>query len=431
MFWAFGCIEVLCFFYFSNQFTRSWSNFSEKKFISNLIITSLIIRFIWVVFSYFFYTEMNGAPFEFDAGDSQAYNEQAIGIAQMIHNGNLQPFYDYIKGRYSDMGYVFYLGWQYFFTDNSIIIARLLKVIYGSYMCLIIYRLGTRTFGVEVGRMAAIFCMLMPNLIIYTGFHLKETEMLFLTVLFIERTDYLLRGNQFNFMNVAPPVVLGLSLFFFRTVLGGAAIFSLFTALLFSSTHVLNWGKRTVLVVWMVGALSFFIGGKVATEVEGIWAARSTNQDLGEINKVKANKLSKYATGAVFAPLIFIIPFPTMVDSPGQRNQKLINGGNFVKNIMSFFVIFALYWIVKNQKWRDYILIVSFVIGYLLILAMSTFAESERFHLPAVPFLLILAAFGISMISNKEKKYFRWYLIFIFLAVVAWNWFKLAGRGLI
>lgn len=38
--------------------------------------------------------------------------------------------------------------------------------------------------------MAGIFYMLMPNLIMYTGSHLKEAEMVFLTVAFIERADY-------------------------------------------------------------------------------------------------------------------------------------------------------------------------------------------------------------------------------------------------
>jgi len=427
----FGLIEVLSFFYFSNIFTRDWADFSIKKFIKKLFITAFIIRVIWVIFSYFFYTTMNGQPFEFDTGDALNYHQQAEWVAKLINDGNLHSFIQTVKGGYSDMGYPIYLGYQYWFTNGSIIIARLLKAAYGAYTCVLIYRLAKNNFGEEVGRMASIFCMLMPNLILYTGMHLKETEMILLTVWFIERTDYLLRGKQFNFANVAPPIILALSLFFLRTVLGASAIFALFTALLFSSAQVLNFGKRTVLVVWMVGTVGFFIGGRVATEVEAVWAARSTNQERGEISKVKANKLAKYASSAVFAPLIFVIPFPTMVDSPGQRNQKLINGGNYVKNIMAFFVIFAFYWILKNKKWREYLLLESFLLGYLIVLAMSTFAESERFHLPAVPFLMIFAAFGISKITNKEKKYFKWYLVFIFLAVVGWNWFKLAGRGLI
>jgi len=186
-------------------------------------------------------------------------------------------------------------------------------------------------------------------------------------------------------------------------------------------------------MVWILGAVGYFVGGSLSNEVEQVWNARENNQkqsmDWRTIRK-NGNKFSKYATTAVFAPLIFVIPFPTIVDTPDQENMQLINGGNFVNNIMAFFCIFGLLWIVKNNKWRDYILIGSFTIGYLIVIAMSAFAQSERFHQPAMPFLLMFAAFGISKVTNKSKIYFTWYLVFIFAAIVAWSWFKLAGRGL-
>ena len=72
----------------------------------------------------------------------------------------------------------------------------------------------------------------------------------------------------------------------------------------------------------------------------------------------------------------------------------------------------------------------SFTIGYLIIIALSAFAQSERFHQPVVPFELLFAAFGISIMTNKDKKYFRWWMIFIFIAIVGWSWVKLAGRDL-
>ena len=72
----------------------------------------------------------------------------------------------------------------------------------------------------------------------------------------------------------------------------------------------------------------------------------------------------------------------------------------------------------------------AFTIGYLLVVANSAFAQSERFHQPALPFLMVFAAFGISKVTNTQKKYFTWYMAFIFIAIVAWSWFKLAGRGM-
>jgi len=275
--------------------------------------------------------------------------------------------------------------------------------------------------------------MLMPNLIYYAGLHVKEAEMVLLTVWFVERADLLLRNKNFNFVEIAPPLVIAGLLFFFRTVLGATALFALFTALMFSSTKVVGWGKRIILIVWILVTVSYFIGGQLSNEVEAVWAARKTNQTSSmAYRSVQAggNSFAKYASSAVFAPIIFVMPFPTMVNTPGQQNSQMIHGGNYVKNILAFFVMFALLWVIKNQKWRDYTLIGAFTIGYLVVIAFSSFAQAERFHQPVLPFLLVFAAFGVSKVTNKTKKYFTWYMVFIFVAIVAWSWFKLAGRGL-
>jgi hypothetical protein len=376
---------------------------------------------------------MTGKPFEFDAADAAGYHNEALRLVDMIESGNLQPYLKSMKGNFSDMGYAFYLGLQYCITGGSIIIARIIKALLSAYTCVLIYKLAKRNFGEGVGRMSAIFCMLMPNLILYTGLHLKETEMLFLTVAFMERADAMFRNKKFNFIEIAPPVLLAGSLFFFRTVLGATAFLAMFTTLLFTSTKVLGMGKRTMLIIWIFVFIGYFIGGSISTEVESVWAMRSTNQETSmkmRATEMNGNKFAKYAKGAVFAPLIFVIPFPTIIETPGQENQKIINGGNFIKNIMAFFTLFALLWIVRNKKWRDYLLIGSFTLGYLFIIAMSAFAQSERFHLPIVPFELIFVAFGISLMTNKDKKYFRLWMILIFVAIVIWSWFKLAGRGM-
>lgn len=434
MFMAFGFVEVVAFFYFANLLTKKWATFSQKRFKLNLFYTALFIRLGWFLFSYFFYTARYGIPFEFEARDSRGYDESAIWIHNLMetHQG-FKPFLDSLKGGYSDAGYAIYLGIQYYFTGDSIIIARLLKVLYGAFTCVLIYKFAVRNFGEEVGRMAGIFFMLMPNMIYYCGLHLKETEMLLLTVWYIERADAMLRNKNFNFAEIAPPLLLAGLLFFFRTVLGGAALFALFTALMFSSTKVVGWGKRLILIIWVLVTVSYFVGGQIATEVEQAWKEKDDSQKTSmeyRAQQENGNKYAKYASTAVFAPIIFVMPFPTMVYTDGQENSQLLHGGYYVKNFMAFFVLLAFIWVIKNKKWRDYTLIGSFTIGYLGVIAMSSFAQSERFHLPALPFLLIMAAFGLSKITNSDKKYFKWYLIFIFIALVAWNYVKLSGRGL-
>jgi len=431
--WIFGIVEVVAFFYFANENTRKWSKFSEKKFIRTIFVTAIILRIVWVIFSYFYYSAMTGQPFEFDAGDAMGYHEEGIQVASLIANGQLQQFFDRMKDNYSDMGYGMYLGIEYLITNGSIIIERLLKALYGALTCVLIYRLAKRTFGEETARMAAIFCVLMPNLILYAGLHLKEVEMVLLIIWYLERADFLLRSKKLNFHLVFPVLLLGGSLFFFRTVLGATAIFALFTALMFSSEHILNMGKRAILIVWLIGTVIFFMGSRVANEVESVWKARETNQSLSmemRTTETNGNKYAKKLGAKVFAPMIFAIPFPTIVETPNQQNQKIINGGNFVKNVLAFFVMFAFLFIIKEKKWRDYLLVVSFTVSYLLVLSFSAFAQSERFHQPVLPLELMLAAFGITLVTNKTKKYYKWWLILLFFIMLGWSWFKLSGRDM-
>jgi len=233
---------------------------------------------------------------------------------------------------------------------------------------------------------------------------------------------------------VLPVLLIGGSLFFFRTVLGATAMFALFTALILSSRRVMTLNKKLVITGWIIVALTFFSGSTIVNEVEEVWENRLENQDTAlefYATRKGGNELAKYASKSIFAPLIFVIPFPTMVNTPNQENQQLLHGGNFVKNIMAFFTMFGLFIILKEKKWRDHLLILSFTLGYLIVIALSAFAHSERFHQPALPFLLILAAFGVSNISNKEKNYFKWYMMFIFIVLIVWSWFKLSGRGMV
>ena len=109
----------------------------------------------------------------------------------------------------------------------------------------------------------------------------------------------------------------------------------------------------------------------------------------------------------------------------------MVNGNNYVKNILSFFVILAFYLIIKRKLWRKHTLLIAYILTYLGILALSHFAQSERFHLPALPIALIFAAYGISEMTNQYKKLFDYWTVFILVVIIGWCWFKLAGRGLV
>ena len=150
---------------------------------------------------------------------------------------------------------------------------------------------------------------------------------------------------------------------------------------------------------------------------------------LAEQKRLKI--FAKYASASVFAPLIFTIPFATMVNVPGQENQMMMNGANFTKNIMSGFVIFAVLILLFRGDWRRHVLPFALLIGYLVVLAFSNFAHSERFHFPAMPLEMMFAAFGVTQVTNRHKSWFMVWIVLMAIANIIWGWIKLKGRGLV
>ena len=435
-FWIFGIVEVVGFFYFAHQLPISWKNYSPKPFTKKLFTTALIIRVIYVVFSYWFYNEMTGTPFEFGSADVGFYNEMGQYGHKLLSNGEwnlLDKFEAYAKMALSDSGYPIYLSFVYWIFDDSIFLTRILKAFWSAWTCVLVYKLASRNFGESVGRMAAIFCMLMPNFIFYCGIHLKETEMVFLTVLFAERADYAMRAKQLDWKALIISLVAACILFLFRTALAAVAFIALATTLMLSSKKVLSLGKKIAIGIFVVLAMFATVGNQLMQEAEELLAKSGDNQSTSmqwRSERKGGNEFAKYAGAAVFAPMIFTIPFPTLVNTPNQENQRMIHGGNYVKNITSAFTIFALFMLIFSGNWRRHILMVAVCCGYLVVIALSAFAHSERFHLPALPFALILAAYGISILGNKQKKWYNYWLILIFVANIAWAWFKLRGRGM-
>ena len=383
---------------------------------------------------------MNGRPFMFHAADAYEYSLEAQWMAQTIRDGDFGTYLNYkfvqMHG-VSDAGYPMYLGFIYLLTGDSIIVARLLKCLLSAFSCVLIYRLGKRNFGEHVGRIAAIFMMLEPHFLIYCGIHLKETEMIFMMMLFLERADDLLRNRNFSFKTVSIVILLMAALFTFRTVLGLTALFSMALALLLSSKRVMGWGKRIVILIVFSLTAIFFTGGRIISEVEQVWNSKDHNQEsrMGTITKTQS--LAKYAGAAVFAPMIFTIPFPTMVETPNQETSRMLHGAMFIKNVMSYFCIMAILSLLipiipGMNKWRDHVLIGVFLIAYLVILVFSAFAHADRFHMPALAIEVLFMAYGVSLCRIPQlQKWFKYWVVLMFFAVILWNWFKLAGRGML
>jgi hypothetical protein len=427
-----GIVWVVGFFTLTTNCTKTWRGYPQKRLIRTLFYTAFGLRVAWVVFSFFFYEAKTGVPFEFEAADSLGYWESGVVMANLKVVDLVSLLFSN-RNAISDSGYVFYLALLGKVIGSNIIIVRIIKAALSAWTVVLLYRLAERNIGEEGARMAAVMACFFPNLIYYCGLHLKETEMLFLVVAFLERTDFLIRSRKLSVLNIAVPVLLALSLFTFRTVLGGAAVFSIVSALVFTTTKVIGRRKRIMLISWGLLAVFTLAGGVIVNEIQSTWEERSDNQmTKRQYQTVSGNKWAKYATGAVMAPMIFVLPFPTMVDVANQYNQQMISGGNYVRNFLGAFVLIALFnALFVKKNWRDFALIGSFVVAYLGVISTSGYSNSERFLLPGLPVLLIMAAYGVTQLNAKTYQFVKiWYYVVPIMAV-AWAYFKVGSRGLI
>lgn len=437
----FGLIEVVGFFYFGNLLTKEWgaNHIRSHIFEKRLFFTSFTIRTFYVLLSYWFYTYMNGNPFEFFSADAHFYHSAATYGAQLLQDDSIWNFWgnfnDYMGTNLSDTGYAAYLSFIYLFTGNSILLSRIVKALLSAATVLFIYRLSLRNFGETTARNAGIICMLMPNMIYYCGLQLKEVEMVFLTVWFVELADNMLRSRSFSAWQLIPVLLIGAMLFAFRTALAVVALLAVLFTLVLASDKVMSGAKRFIIGLLAISLITVTAGNRIQENarelIENVQSGGQKNNMQWRAQRDNGNKFAEYAGAVVFAPLIFTIPFPTMTDIPEQENQQMIHGGNFVKNVLSGLVILAMFQLLLSGDWRKYALPLSFMLGYLTVLVFSNFAQSERFHQPALPFELMFAAYGITLLGKREMRWFNYWLIGLFVVNLAWQWFKLAGRNML
>jgi len=263
--------------------------------------------------------------------------------------------------------------------------------------------------------------------------------MVFLVCLAVDNCDRVLSsGQRFTIKNLLPGMLAAIALMFFRSALGIVIILAFFAHIVMASQRVMSMGKKVFAGVLVTAVLAVSMGDRIRMQSEQlIHSAQSSEQKDNmewRAEQEGGNSFAKYAGAAVFAPLIFTIPFPTFnAAEMDQYLQTQLAGGSYIKNIFSFFVIIVMLMLLISGEWRRHVFILAYTLGYLMVLVMSNFAQSGRFHMPVWPMLMLFAAYGIQIAKTnaRVRKWFPIVLVVEVVACLAWNWFKLKGRGMI
>lgn len=439
-----ACVSVVLFIYGGYAMSRAWVNDKEKTFLKHVFNAGLIVRLFWVLYLYFIFNPEYYSNTYGDTADVDWYMDFGKDLSLWLTGDSQYTLSELIKFNDSaidDVGYPMWLGLIYMIVgvENDVFAPFVMKCILGAYCAISIYRVAKRHWGEGVARMAAIFVCLNPNMIYWCGSMMKEAEMVFVICVGIDNFDRVLySGQKYTFKALLPGMLAGLVLMFMRTALGLVFFMAVFAHIVMASRRVMSIGKKVLAGVLVGAVLLVSMGDRIRTQSESLIEAVQRGDKTADLEvraeRKDGNTFAKYASAAVFAPLIFTIPFPTFNQAQeGQLLQVQLGGGSYIKNILSFFVIMVMMLLLISGEWRQHVFIIAYTVGYHIVLVLSAFAQSGRFHMPVIPMIMLFAAYGIQ-IAKGNKKMQRGFTIALVLEVViclAWNWFKLKGRGMI
>ena len=432
MLWGIG--EVLFFFVLTAVFYPRWKNDDTKHFMWKVFLVAFLIRGLYAFLICYYYYFETGKAFEYNAGDSLWYHPTAVYLSRCVRQGHILYVFKYLNAYtmgWSDQGYPLWLTLIYTIFGRSLLTPRLFKALMSAYLCIVVYKLGTRTFGERTGRLAAVMMVFTPILIQICGLHTKEMEMIFLSILAFERMDFLIRSKKYTFWNIVVPILLTGLTFGFRTIIGMCLIFAFLVFVVVSSKDLVSKKGKIITIASTVVVFLAFLLSPVGREMKIInylkFKDLTYQSERYDSLGLKHNELaqSKY-----LAPGAFVLPLAPMVEESPDHN-KMIHGSTYVKNFLAFFAMLAIVIAFRQKKWRDFSLVGAYELSYLALIMFSFAANSERFHEPAVPLIVLMAAYAMTRLRHKDLKIFYVYCGMLFVALFVWNWLKLSARGLV
>lgn len=432
MVWGIG--TVCLFFLATYYFHQRWKNDTEKAFCRKIFWVALGVRAVYVTAILYYYYYQTGIGMEYQAADSLAYHRTAAYLSNMAREGHIRQIMQLLNANtmgFSDQAYILYLTTLYSLFGKNILGPRLLKALMSAYMCIAIYKLTARSLGQKTGRLAAVIAVFLPHFIHYTGTYMKETELIFLATLSLERFDYIIRCKKHLPWNLTLVIVLTALTFGMRTVVGMILLGSYTVFVLTADKELINQKTRWIILgaLGVMAALLFIT--PIGREMRIIFTVNFKESEY-QVYKYKALglKYAEYASYKTMWPGAFVLPLTNMVEVANE-NQKMMNGTYFIKNYLAFFAMWSLVVAIRDKKWRSLGLIGSYTVAYILMIAFSFAFNSERYHLPAMPGIIILTAFTMTRFRKKDFPFYYAFCLLLCAAIITWNYIKLTGRGII
>jgi len=430
-------IGTIIFFAAGLQYySKAWQN--NDSFIQRLFLHSVLYRSIGIGFLYlltYFYDPGN-LPMEVYAQDSWNYHFSGTMVADALEEESpISMALASIWKSETDYGFATIIGFIYYIFGKNIVLIKLFNALLGSLTVIRIYQITRITYDEQRARLAGIITMLMPALLWFTGFYLKETTLIFLIANIGYLTYRIILRKKFRVLNSLLILCHFGIIFYFRVVLAPLLIMCTILQILCHKSSNRNYKISSILISILFVCGSYFVMTELGMNKHIESAIEASQDQFGnELSDTSKKRGVTYAA-AIISPLLIaaaiITPFPSLLDFEATQLGIYAHFQNeIVRNCLYFFVFLGLYNVYKTKN-SGAIFIGGFSITYIIILAVSGISFQDRFQILALPFLIIFMADGMATQYPKRNKHWIHYLSGIFIVILMWNLFKLSNRGLI
>lgn len=430
-------IAIILFFFFALQgYSKSWitiPNFKKKLFYHSLFYRLISIAGMYILTYYY---DPHSLPMEFDAADAWNYHISGGMVANTLNSdGNIFNTLSNFWKSENDYGFSIYIGFVYYIFGPNIFIIKIFNCILGSITAIRVYQIGLLLYDEKKARLAGIITMIFPTLLWFNAMLLKETILIFFLINIAYYVLSITQNPKTGLKNGALLVLNIFPLYYFRLILIPIVILA-------SIAHILFYQTKSKLTKFIIQLVSILITVSVTIIVYEFKMMDKFVSMINDSATVFNNELTNSALQrgisykqALVAPFLLIgaviTPFPSLLHFDDNQIGIYMHFQNeIVRNIMYFFVFFGIFSFIKLKK-RQSAFLLSFAIGYIIVLALSGVSFQDRFQAIALPFLILFIPEGIELYFKKTSNHWLTYLFFVGFAILLWNMFKLSIRDLI
>ena len=384
---------------------------SKGELLSLIFILNLLMNFA-VRYFYISHWDDSLGPV---AVDALSYHLDAIRSSNL----SLSEFVNECKQTkdIDDCGFPFILYFIYsiFGSDIGIHIALLFNSVAVVLMCNYTFKLASYYIRPKLGKAVIAILGTMPYTIVTSANGLKEN---FFTLLLAGAVYYAVvfcttkrLGNFIKF------ILFTISTVFFRLAVLPMIIIA-FISVRFAKYIKFNTRNFIILVAIFLGCA--YLGSHLLTKLialrglpdnifNDMYELQYANSGLGALQGMIAN--------SIFA---VVGPIPSFVSTPDKISY--ITMSNFTAFVSIFLGSLFVYGFLKAVRRRDHVFIIltTILINCIMVLMMS-FSFDFRYRFVIFPFILILIAYGIQEMGEKELRIHKIYIIGCFLMILIFN----------